>query len=138
MTLTTTPFRFDESDLPSSPALVAEIPPGIMSPSALLDELYERLRFPDYFGGNWDALWECIRDLSWLPPGPVVLKHGDLPLAGEVASQRIYLSILSDTIEKKLTLPGQHLRDLIVLFPPETEQHIDWLVRSNKRDEAGH
>ena len=137
MTITTTPFRFDESDLPPSPALVAEVPAGIRSTKALLEELYQRLHFPDYFGSNWDALWECIRDLSWLPPGPVVLKHHDLPLAGDVASQKTYLSILSDTVEKKLTVPGQLLRDLIVLFPPETQQQVDWLVKSNERDEAG-
>lgn len=133
MTPSKTPFRFDETGLPPSAALVAEVPPGIRSTPTLLEELYQRLRFPDYFGSNWDALWECIRDLSWLPPGPVVLKHRDLPLAGDVASQKAYLSILSDTVEKKLTVPGQHLRDLFVIFPPETQQEIDWLVRSNVR-----
>lgn len=25
------------------------------------------LNFPDYYGQNWDAFEECIRDLSWLP-----------------------------------------------------------------------
>jgi len=136
MTLTTTPFRFDELDLPPAAALVAEVPPGIRSTMALLEELYRRLRFPDYFGDNWDALWECIRDLSWLPPGAVVLKHHDLPLAGDVAGQRTYLSILSDTVEKKLTVPGQHLRDLIVIFPPETQQRVDWLLGTNEIDKA--
>lgn len=25
------------------------------------------LHFPDYFGGNWDALLDMLRDMSWLP-----------------------------------------------------------------------
>jgi RNAse (barnase) inhibitor barstar len=136
MTLPTSPFRFDESSLPASPALVAEVPPGISSKAALLEELYQRLRFPDYFGGNWDALWECIRDLSWLPPGPVILRHHDLPLAGDVASQKTYLSILSDAAERRWSVPGQQLRDLVVVFPPETREQVTWLLRSAAHDEA--
>lgn len=129
-------FRFDESDLPASPTLVAEVPVGITSSEALLEELYQRLRFPDYFGGNWNALEECIRDLSWLPAGPVVLKHHDLPLAGDVAGQKIYLSILRDAVEKRLPVPGQRLPDLVVVFPSETREQIAWLLRSAQQDEA--
>jgi len=27
------------------------------------------LRFPEWFGGNWDALADALGDLSWLPEG---------------------------------------------------------------------
>ncbi len=33
---------------------------------ALLDALAKALRFPDHFGKNWDALNDCLTDLSWL------------------------------------------------------------------------
>lgn len=137
MTRSTSPFRFDDSGLAISPALVAEMPTGIKTKDALLDELYQRLRFPDYFGDNWDALEECIRDLSWLPAGPVVLRHYDLPLAGDVGSQKTYLSILRDAVEKKWTVPGQRLRDLVVVFPPEVREQIAWVLRSVADNERG-
>jgi len=129
------PFRFDEPSLPTSPAVVAEVPPGIRTKEALFDELAQRLRFPDYFGANWDALWECIRDLAWLPAGPVVLKHRDLPLADDAVGSKTYLSILRDTVEKRWSEP--HKRDLVVVFPSQTREQVEWLLRLAAHDEQG-
>jgi hypothetical protein len=37
-----------------------------MANADLLFEQFDRgLRFPDYFGWNWDALSDCLRDLAW-------------------------------------------------------------------------
>jgi hypothetical protein len=36
--------------------LQAEVPVGIQSEDALMDALYNVLRLPDFFGGNWNAL----------------------------------------------------------------------------------
>jgi RNAse (barnase) inhibitor barstar len=33
----------------------------------------DALGFPDWFGGNWDALFDCLADLSWRPAAGYVL-----------------------------------------------------------------
>jgi RNAse (barnase) inhibitor barstar len=38
-----------------------------------LDTIATALSFPDYFGRNLDALYDCLTDLSWLPSGEHVL-----------------------------------------------------------------
>lgn len=38
------------------------------------------LGFPDWFGGNWDALEDCLQDLSWRrAAGRVLLLEGAVP-----------------------------------------------------------
>ncbi len=39
----------------------------IEDPPGLLAGLAAGLAFPEYFGNNWDAVDECLRDLSWGP-----------------------------------------------------------------------
>ena len=103
----------------------AEVPSGIKSKAALLDALFVALRFPDYFGGNWDALEECIRDLSWLPRGDVVLRHKDLPLPEDRAALSTYLAILKGAVEK-WSSSGE--RNFIVVFPPETRHAVQSIL----------
>jgi RNAse (barnase) inhibitor barstar len=45
----------------------------IESERDLLSALARAMEFPSYFGMNWDALDECLRDLSWRPAKGYVL-----------------------------------------------------------------
>ena len=55
---------------------------GAPHKEALLERLAQALGFPAWFGGNWDALEDCLTDLSWRAgSGHVILidGHGELP-----------------------------------------------------------
>lgn len=38
---------------------------GAAAKEALLQCLAQALGFPEWFGGNWDALEDCLQDLAW-------------------------------------------------------------------------
>ena len=135
-----------KNEIGTKAAHSAHLPPCIKTKSDLMDALSAALHFPDYFGRNWDALSECIRDLSWLPPGDVALRHSDLPLMEDLDSLSTYLSILSDAVQKWKTT-GSNLiflsssksnvasgpeavakRQFLVTFPPDTEKTVAELL----------
>ncbi|HET9734974.1 MAG TPA: barstar family protein [Burkholderiales bacterium] len=56
---------------------------GAAGKEALLERLAQALGFPDWFGDNWDALEDCLTDLSWRAgSGHAILleRHGELAL----------------------------------------------------------
>ncbi|GAA5151280.1 MULTISPECIES: barstar family protein [Amycolatopsis] len=72
-----------------------------------LDAIAEALSFPDWFGRNLDALYDCLTDLSWLPSGEHVLVWSGSD-ALKQADPRGYLairSVLSDA-ERALAPAG--------------------------------
>lgn len=71
---------------------------GIQGKDALLQALAQALRFPDWFGNNWDALEDCLTDLAWCPAKGYVLvlsNCGDLAAASRETLE-LALNILSD------------------------------------------
>lgn len=65
--------------------------------SAMLLALSRALAFPDYYGANWDALEECLTDLSWLE-GAVAVLIDDAATPEEKSPEAwgILLDILAD------------------------------------------
>ena len=52
---------------------------SVVSADSLFDALSSALRFPAYFGRNWDAVIDCLRDFGWLPSVGylLVVDHAD-------------------------------------------------------------
>jgi len=74
------------------------IPHEISVTVSFLCEVGSILKFPDYYGENWNAFEECINDLSWIKEKNVVLIHKEMPNI-PTDQQLIYLDILKNAVE---------------------------------------
>ncbi len=125
-------FRFYSPTDPSDGDLLARNADRIALVSAdaqtkedLLSALAEELEFPSHFGRNWDALNDCLRDLSWLSDRRVVIVHEALPLADSPREAAMYLQLLEDACSS-WTEDEQHL--LSAYFPNSDAERVRTLL----------
>lgn len=69
--------------------------------AGLFAEFARAMRFPDYFGHNWDALEECLMDLEWLPAKGYILLFldADLVLSEDEEGFQSLVDVLRDAGE---------------------------------------
>ncbi|GIH91009.1 MULTISPECIES: barstar family protein [Planobispora] len=73
---------------------------AVTTSAEAMTAIAEALSFPERFGHNLDALYDCLTDLSWLPPGehvlvwsePSVLSGADRPAYDAIRT------VLSDAV----------------------------------------
>ena len=99
-----------------------EVPAGIRDKGELLATLAERLGAPEWFGRNWDALEDGLRDLSWRD-APTILVHRDLPLDDD-EERAVYLDVLRDAVDGWQDTPGT----LAVAFPDGLRERLAELL----------
>jgi RNAse (barnase) inhibitor barstar len=141
MSTHTPPFLFvdDIGHVVAQSDFHVEIPPGIQSQAELFLRYEKAGHFPGYFGRNWDALLDCLRDFSWTELKRIVITHEDLPLANNEAELRIYLEILETAVsdwqevregtfaEAPREMPYvQH--ELLVVFPAAVRSQVDHIL----------
>jgi RNAse (barnase) inhibitor barstar len=103
--------------------VVVQVPAGLDTKSQLMRFLASSLTFPAYFGHNWDALDECLADLSWLSAKKVVLWHQDVPLRPNQNERRRYLKILDGIVREGAQIP------LKVVFRNECRSEVEAAFR---------
>lgn len=87
--------------------LVGTLAHHIHSTRELLASVGRVLGFPPHFGKNFDAFWDCLRDLP-PEPKPVALVHQDLP------------QLHHDDLETYLEL----LRDAELYWQRHNDEHV--------------
>jgi hypothetical protein len=98
---------------------------GVIGKEKLLSALNAKLKFPSYFGFNWDALYDVLRDFHWVKERIIVLVHDYLPVLDN-DDLKIYLNILSDS-SRDWKENEEH--SFVIVFPKDRESLIKDLLR---------
>lgn len=86
----------------------------------LIRQLSDILAFPDYFGDSWNALFDCLRDFSWISKRGVVLVHSEIPVLYE-EELMTYFEIIFSAVEDWTDTDDHYFK---VIFPKEDEPKI--------------
>ncbi len=96
------------------------LPKGISDVITLFDTLFNILLLPGYFGFNWNALSDCLRDFHWFNEKTIILVHEEIPqLSNNDFGE--YLDVLHECV-KDWGYDEDH--ELIVMFPEDCKSQI--------------
>jgi len=105
---------FDENEF------IAHLP-WVREEDELLKKLSEILEFPDYFGNNWNALYDCLCDFDWMTKRGIVLVHHELPLLADDKIE-IYLKVLFEAVGGWLDNEEHYFK---VVFPEKSRPFLE-------------
>lgn len=112
---------FEEFTIPADGYFIVTVPVGITSEKTLYEFYADVLGFPGWFGYNWDAFLDCLRDIDAVSGKNIVIQHDDLPFESDPTNQAIYLDIL-------LSTQIRHRGKVIVTFPVDMQDRVDRVI----------
>ena len=101
-------YKLARRDLPALKQAADELKQAFLSVDlssagnvpGFIKALRRDLGFPEWFGGNLDALHDCLTDLSWHPaPGYVITLAGSETLSTNPTSFAAFNAVLSSAVE---------------------------------------
>jgi hypothetical protein len=121
-------FAADITALQAGDTRVVGVPRNLPDKAALLSWYEHALEFP-YFGANWDALYDCLCDLSWIKERRLVLYHHDVPLETSPKDQEIYVELLADVV--RTWKPGE-AHEVVAAFDSLCESLLQAAMRRHQ------
>lgn len=97
---------------------------GRAEKTAILDALAAALAFPRWFGGNWDALEDCLTDFSWREADGYVIALAGVDAPGDD------LGILIDILSSAAAFWAEQGKPFFAVFEdPRRTQRLANLYR---------
>lgn len=102
-------FKLARKDLPALQKAASELKQAFLTVDlkqarnvpGFIKALKRDLKFPAWFGGNLDALNDCLTDFSWLPaPGYVIALTGYEALRANPTSFAAFNEVLASAVEE--------------------------------------
>lgn len=117
-------FMSKPSEFELRDSFIASLP-KINGVKHLFDELAEKLRFPNYFGGNWDAVNDCLNDFAWIEEKNIIVIH-ESSINLKKKDFDIYIDILYNTI---LSWLSDEKHSFKVIFRTDYQEIIENIIK---------
>lgn len=65
----------------------------ISDEQSLFEQLKLKLNFPNYFGENWNAVSDCLRDFHWVEQKGIVILHDSIDKLSHYELE-VYLDVI--------------------------------------------
>lgn len=121
-------FYFFEENESTNEGKIVLLPKAIIGKKELFNVFALQLNFPSYFGENWDALYDCLSDLSWMSSNVTII-HSDMPFSNKEIEKKIYIELLMDVIQFWENTENDRLR---VMFPIKYKLEIENLLKNSE------
>lgn len=120
-------FIFSDRFIPISKDNYIATIENIRNGDNLLEQLSEKLKFPNYFGNNWDALNDCLGDLNWIDQRNIIIVHRT-PIQLSKDEISIYIRILTRSMNEWLKWHDGTIHQLEVVFPKNCQRQIETYI----------
>ncbi len=109
----------------SQTPILVEIPSNIKEKRLLFKYYATELNFPEYFGWNWDAFFECM---ITLPDNEIYIFHNDVPLQNDQEGQNTYIFLLHQIV---LEWAASKTKKISIIFPEKSQTLVTEIEAKN-------